>query len=158
MCLAVEAKDSSALHTAQSLFAQPSNLTLRALDRPSCAPQQAAIAWATYRSCLHSWPYHSMYHASRTRLANSFVLTRRTHEAVCAHHCPLTHPPGSFVVTTSHQKRSALMDALTFLTCLCPRNSGSRSATPIASLACMPRLPIAALVTVSRASASTNSL
>ena len=55
-------------------------------------------------------------------------------------------------------KLRLLSDALTFLIFLWPRNSGSRSATPIASWACMPRLPIAAFATVSRASTSTNSL
>jgi len=55
-------------------------------------------------------------------------------------------------------KVRVLIDALTFFIFLCPRNSGSRSATPMASWACMSRLPIAALATVSRASTSTNSL
>ena len=58
------------------------------------------------------------------------------------------------------QKRSSrlLIEALMFLIFLCPRNSLSRDSTPIASIACRPRLPIAASATVSRARTSTNSL
>lgn len=93
-------------------------------------------------------------YASATLIPITYLLTHITQAIrMCFPHKTSSHSLGLLLVI------QALIEDLNLASFLCPSCSASISceSTPIASFDCMPRLPMAAIETVSRASLSTNS-